>query len=39
MKETFPPELLARVPEEARRCACICQRCLAEAQRAEQAGA
>ena len=33
MKETFPPGLLARVPEEARRSACICQRCLAEAQR------
>ena len=39
MRENFPPELLVRVPEEARRCACICQRCLAEAQRAEQTGA
>ena len=37
-KEIFPPELLARVPGEARGCACICQRCLAEARRAEQAG-
>ncbi|MEI7821487.1 MAG: cysteine-rich CWC family protein [Verrucomicrobiota bacterium] len=33
VKETFPPELLARVPEQARGCACICKQCLAEAQR------
>ena len=31
MDETFPPELLARVPEDARGCACICQRCMHEA--------
>ena len=39
VKETFPPELCARVPEKARRCACICQRCLAEAQREKQSHA
>ena len=38
MGKNFSPELLARVPEEARRCACICQRCVIEAQRAEGAG-
>ena len=38
VNEDFPPELLARVPEESRDCACICQRCLAEAQRIERAG-
>ena len=27
----FPPSLLARVPEHARRRACICQRCVSEA--------
>jgi hypothetical protein len=27
----FPPSLLARVPEHARRRACICQRCFSEA--------
>ena len=32
MKENFPPGLLARVPEEARRCACICHRCVIETQ-------
>ncbi len=37
IQETFPPDLLARVPDEARHCACICQRCVGEAQRAEQA--
>ncbi len=36
MKEIFPPELLARVPKEARRCACICRRCLAETRRQNQ---
>ena len=35
MDENFPPKLLARVPAEARRCACICQRCVREAQSAE----
>ena len=39
MKENFPPDLLARLPEEVRRRACICQRCLAEAQRAKSSGA
>ena len=33
MTENFPPELIARVPEEARRCACICKRCLVEERR------
>ncbi len=33
MKEYFPPELLARVPEETRRCACICKCCLDAARR------
>lgn len=33
MRETFPPELLARVPVEARGCACLCKQCLTEAQR------
>ena len=32
MDETFPPELLARIPEEARGCACICQHCVADVQ-------
>lgn len=36
MKVNFPPELLARVPEEARRCACLCHGCVAEAQRPKQ---
>ena len=35
MDETFPPELLARVPEESRRRACICRRCVSEAKRTE----
>ena len=39
VKETFPPELCARVPEKARRCACICQPCLAEALREKQSQA
>lgn len=34
MDETFPPELLARVPEASRRCACICQRCVNKPERA-----
>ena len=38
MKENFPPDLLARVPKEARGCACICNICLTKAQHAEQTG-
>ena len=33
-RETFPPELLARVPEESRRTACICRSCVTIARRA-----
>ena len=34
-QETFPPELLTRVPEDARRTVCICRRCVVAARRAE----
>lgn len=34
--QTFPEDLLARVPQEARRRACICRRCVASATRAER---
>jgi len=34
MKENFPQELLERVPEEARRVACICRKCVTIARRA-----
>ncbi len=34
MKENFPQELLDRVPEEARRVACICRQCVVIARRA-----
>lgn len=33
---TFTPELLARVPEDQRRIACICARCAAGAAAAER---
>lgn len=35
MKEDFPEKLMERVPEEARRVACICRRCVVIARRAE----
>jgi hypothetical protein len=35
VRETFPPDLLARVPEAARRVACVCRRCVVATQRAE----
>jgi hypothetical protein len=35
VRETFPPDLLARVPEAARRVACVCRRCVLAAQSAE----
>jgi len=34
-EETFPPELLASVPEEARRTVCICRKCVIKTRRAE----
>lgn len=33
--ENFPPGLIERVPEEMRRIACVCRRCVIEARRAE----
>ena len=33
--ENFPPELLERVPEESRRCACVCRQCVVTARCAE----
>jgi hypothetical protein len=35
VRETFPPDLLARVPEAARRVACVCRRCVVATQSAE----
>lgn len=31
VSETFSPELLARIPEAARRQACVCQACVRQA--------